>query len=112
MRRRQSRSAGPRRSRPCPQHLLAFGPQPVQTASAPQQVTLTNTGSAALTITNIAVTGTNSSAFVFPNPCGASLAPGANCAITGHLTPATAGPMAATLSIADNASGSPQIDRP
>ncbi len=89
--------------------LLAFGPQPVQTPSAAQQVTLTNTGSAALTITNIAVTGTNSSAFVFPNPCGASLAPGANCAITGHLTPAVAGPMAATLSIADNASGSPQL---
>jgi sugar lactone lactonase YvrE len=89
--------------------LLAFGPQAVQTASAPQQVTLTNTGSAALTITSIAVTGTNSSAFVFPNPCGASLAPGANCAITGHLMPAAAGPMAATLSIADNASGSPQM---
>ncbi len=89
--------------------LLAFGPQAVQSASAPQQVTLTNTGSAALTISSIAVAGTNASAFVFPNPCGASLAPGANCAITGHLTPAAAGPMAATLSIADNASGSPQI---
>jgi sugar lactone lactonase YvrE len=89
--------------------MLAFGPQPVQTASAPQQVTLTNTGSAALTITSIAVAGTNPFAFVFPNPCGASLAPGANCAITGHLTPTAAGPMAATLSIADNASGSPQM---
>jgi sugar lactone lactonase YvrE len=89
--------------------MLAFGPQQVQSASALQQVTLTNTGSAALTISSIAVAGTNSSAFVFPNPCGASLAPGANCAITGHLTPAAAGPMAATLSIADNASGSPQM---
>ena len=37
--------------------MLAFGPQQVQTASAPQQVTLTNTGSAALVITNIAVAG-------------------------------------------------------
>jgi len=89
--------------------LLAFGPQQVLSPSASQQVTLTNTGSAALTITSIAVSGTNSSSFVFPNPCGASLAPGANCAITGHLTPAVAGPMAATLSIADNASGSPQM---
>ena len=89
--------------------LLAFGPQAVQSASAAQEVTLTNAGSAALTITNIAVAGTNSSAFVFPNPCGGSLAPGANCVITGHLTPATAGPMAATLSIADNAAGSPQV---
>jgi sugar lactone lactonase YvrE len=89
--------------------MLAFGPQAVQTASSAQEVTLTNAGSAALTITNIAVAGTNSSAFVFPNPCGGSLAPGANCVITGHLTPAGAGPMAATLSIADNAVGSPQI---
>ncbi|MEI9970292.1 MAG: choice-of-anchor D domain-containing protein [Terracidiphilus sp.] len=37
--------------------ILAFGPQSVQTPSAPQQVTLTNTGSAALTITSIVVTG-------------------------------------------------------
>ena len=89
--------------------ILAFGPQQVQAASAQQQVTLTNTGSAALVITNIAVTGTNSSAFVFPNPCGGSLAPGAICAITGHFTPAGAGPMAATLTISDNAVGSPQV---
>jgi len=88
--------------------MLAFGPQQVQTASAPQQVTLTNTGSAALTITNIAVTGTNSSEFPFPNPCGSSLAAGANCTIAGHFTPAGAGPVTATLTITDNASGSPQ----
>jgi sugar lactone lactonase YvrE len=87
--------------------MLAFGPQQVQMASAQQQVTLTNTGSAALIITNIAVAGTNSSAFVFPNPCGGSLAPGANCAITGHFTPAGAGPMTASLIISDNDAGSP-----
>jgi sugar lactone lactonase YvrE len=89
--------------------MLAFGPQEVTTASAPQQVTLTNTGSAALMITNIVVAGTNSSAFVFPNPCGGSLAAGANCTIAGHFTPAAAGSMAATLTISDNASGSPQV---
>ena len=89
--------------------MLAFGPQQALTASAAQQVTLTNTGSAALTITNIAVAGTNSSAFGFPNPCGSSLAAGANCTIAGNFTPATAGPMAATLTITDNASGSPQV---
>ncbi len=37
--------------------MLAFGAQQALTASAPQQVTLTNAGSAALTITNIAVSG-------------------------------------------------------
>ena len=90
-------------------NMLAFGPQEVTTASAPQQVTLTSIGSAALTIAHIAVAGTNSSAFVFPNPCGGSLAAGANCTIAGHFTPAGAGSMAATLTITDNASGSPQV---
>ncbi|MGB8029464.1 MAG: choice-of-anchor D domain-containing protein [Terracidiphilus sp.] len=89
--------------------MLAFGPQQAQTVSAPQQVTLTNTGSATLTITDITVTGANSSAFIFPNPCGASLAAGAPCTIQGNFTPAAAGPMAATLTITDNASGSPQV---
>jgi hypothetical protein len=37
--------------------MLAFGPQQAQTVSASQQVTLNNTGSAALTITNINCVG-------------------------------------------------------
>jgi len=89
--------------------MLAFGPQQALTTSAPQQVTLTNTGSATLTITNIAVSGASSSAFVFSNSCGASLAAGATCTIQGNFTPAGAGPMAATLTITDNAIGSPQL---
>ncbi len=89
--------------------MLAFGPQQALTVSAAQQVTLTNTGSATLTVTNVAVAGTNSSAFGFPNPCGLSLVAGASCTIAGNFTPATAGPMAATLTITDNASGSPQV---
>ncbi len=89
--------------------MLSFGPQQTETASAPQQVTLTNTGSAALTITSVAVSGANASSFVFPNPCGSSVAAGANCSITGHFTPTGAGAMTATLTITDNASGSPQV---
>ncbi|MGB6744461.1 MAG: choice-of-anchor D domain-containing protein, partial [Terracidiphilus sp.] len=87
---------------------LSFGPQQVGTASASQQVTLTNTGSAALSITNIAVTGANVSAFLFPNPCGSSLAAGANCVIQGTFTPSSTGAMSASISITDNAGGSPQ----
>ena len=88
--------------------MLSFGPQQIETVSAAQQVTLTNTGSAALTITNIAVNGTNASAFAFPDTCAASLAAGASCAIEGQFTPARAGAMTAQLTITDNASGSPQ----
>jgi len=89
--------------------MLSFGPQPVQMPSAQQQVTLTNTGSAALTITSVTVAGANPSAFDFPNPCASTLSAGASCVIQGTFTPATAGPMAATLTITDNASGSPQV---
>lgn len=89
--------------------MVAFGPQQTGTASAQQAVTLTNTGSAALTITNVAVSGTNAAAFAFPSSCGTSLAAGANCIITGNFVPAAAGAMTAKLAITDNAAGSPQM---
>ncbi len=88
---------------------LSFSSQQVQTASASQQVTLINAGTAPLAITSITVTGANASSFAFPNPCGASLAAGASCVIPGNFTPATAGPMSATIAITDNAANSPQI---
>ena len=88
---------------------LSFGSQQVQTASASQQITLTNSGSAPLGISNVIVAGAGASSFVFPNPCSSSLAPGENCAITGHFTPSAAGPLAAQLIITDNAPGSPQL---
>lgn len=87
---------------------LSFGPEAVGTASASQQVTLTNTGGAALSITSINVTGANASSFVFANACGSSLAAGENCMIQGHFTPAMPGALTADLTITDSASGSPQ----
>jgi len=89
--------------------MLAFGAQQTQTASAPQQVTLTNAGSAALTITSIAMSGVNASSFSFPNPCASSLVPGADCVIEGHFTPLEIGAMMAELAITDNANGSPHM---
>jgi sugar lactone lactonase YvrE len=88
---------------------LSFGPQQVQSASSPQQVTLTNSGSAPLTISGIAVTGAPPSVFIFTNPCPSSLAAGVNCVISGHFTPAGAGLAVAKIAIADNAPNSPQL---
>jgi hypothetical protein len=87
---------------------LAFGNQPIDVTSTAQAVTLTNTGNAALTITSLALTGTNASDFAQTNTCGSSLAAGANCTIAVMFTPSLAGTEAASLSITDNASGSPQ----
>jgi fibronectin type 3 domain-containing protein len=76
--------------------------------SAAQTVTLSNTGNAPLSITSLAFTGTNASDFDQSNTCGSSLAAGANCTIVVMFTPSVTGTEAASLSVSDNASGSPQ----
>jgi hypothetical protein len=87
---------------------LAFGNQPIDMTSTAQTVTLSNTGNAALSITSLALTGTNASDFAQTNTCGSSLAAGANCTIAVMFTPSVTGTRAASLSISDNCSGSPQ----
>ena len=76
--------------------------------SAAQTATLTNTGNAALSITGIGITGTNASSFAETNTCGSSLAEGVNCSISITFSPGSAASFTASLSVADNASGSPQ----
>jgi hypothetical protein len=86
---------------------LNFGDQTVGVASAAKTVTLQNTGNVNLSITSIQITGANSADFK-SGTCPSSLAPKASCQISVTFTPAAAGTRNATLSIADNASGSPQ----
>ena len=87
---------------------LTFASQTVGTTSPSQAITLTNSGTAALTITGISVTGTNLGDFAQINTCPASLAAGAQCAINVTFTPTLAGARSAAVNIADNAAGSPQ----
>ena len=87
---------------------MTFASQALGTTSSAQAVTLTNSGGTTLNFTSIALTGTNASDFAQTNTCGSSLAAGANCTIVVMFTPSVAGTEAASLSIADNASGSPQ----
>ena len=90
---------------------LNFGTQTVGSVSpTPQAVTLTNTGNAALSITGIAIGGTDAGDFSLTaqSPCGASVAPGGTCSIQVNFTPGSSGARSATLSISDNASGTPQ----
>jgi hypothetical protein len=83
---------------------LSFSTQFLQTTSAPQTITLTNSGKAALAITNLTATGD----FAQTNTCGTSVAAGGNCAITVSFTPTSAGQRSGTVTIADNAANSPQ----
>ncbi len=72
---------------------------------ASKYVTLTNTGTAALGISSIAVTGPGYSQW---NNCTATLAASAKCTITVTFRTLAARTSYGTLSVTDNASGSPQ----
>jgi hypothetical protein len=65
-------------------------------------VTLSNTGNAALTIENILIDFGDVVAFNQTNNCGASVAAGANCAISVTFTPDWFGTLTSAVSIADN----------
>ena len=84
---------------------LTFAAQQVGTSSATQFVSLTNSGTGALTISGIVVTGNYSQI----NNCPSSLAAGSACAINVTFAPTAAGTHTGTLTISDNATGSPQI---
>ena len=88
---------------------LTFASQTLNTTSASQTITLTNTGNAALTISGITVTGTNPGDFAQTNACPASLAANANCTVSVTFTPTATGARSANVSFADNAAGSPQL---
>jgi hypothetical protein len=87
---------------------LNFPYQVVGTRSAAQSVTLTNTSDFTLMISSIAVTGTNATDFSQTHSCGSSLPPGGECGITVTFVPTKLGPRMASLTITDNAAGTPQ----
>ena len=82
---------------------LTFNPQWVGTSSAPQPVTLSNTGNAPLTITSIAMPPMFSQA----NNCGNSVAASGSCTINVTFGPVYIGPASGTLFITDNSNGGP-----
>ena len=87
---------------------LTFGSTLVGSSNSAPAITLTNTGSGTLTISSIAITGTNATSFSENNTCGTSVAKGASCTITITFKPTEAGTLTAALGITDNAAGSPQ----
>jgi hypothetical protein len=87
---------------------LAFGNQAAGSFSASKSVTLTNSGSGSLTLSSIALTGAQADDFVLSKTCGGSLSAGASCTITVEFAPVSSGSKVASVTITDNASGSPQ----
>jgi hypothetical protein len=73
---------------------------------------LSNTGNAPLSISALALGGTNSGDFIESHTCpvGASLAAGANCSISVRFAPTATGTRSAAVALTSNAAGSPAVD--
>jgi trimeric autotransporter adhesin len=88
---------------------LAFAATTVGSTSAAQAVTVKNTGAGTVTLNSETITGTNATSFIKSGTtCGSSLAAGASCTVSVEFHPAGPGPLTASLSVADSATGSPQ----
>jgi hypothetical protein len=88
---------------------LAFASTAVGSTTAAKVVTIKNSGTATLNLTSETITGTNPTSFIkSATTCGTTLAAAASCTVSVEFKPAAAGALKASLSIADNATGSPQ----
>ena len=83
---------------------LVFPAIPVGTSSPVQTISLTNSGNASLSITNIQSTGN----YTQTNKCPASLSSGSTCVISVTFVPTATGTLSGALTISDSVTGSPQ----
>ena len=88
---------------------LTFAAQAIGTTSAPQSITITNTGSAPLFINSAATRGANPLDFtqVSDGCSGLTLAAGTSCSVSITFSPTASGSRSATFILTDNAAGSP-----
>jgi Domain of unknown function (DUF1929)/Legume lectin domain/PKD domain len=92
-----------------PSGPISFPDTTENVTSSPVVLTVTNSGTAPLNITAVAVTGANAADFAATGTCtGAALAANATCTISATFTPSATGLRQATLQINDNALDSPQ----
>jgi parallel beta-helix repeat protein len=82
---------------------LTFPSQALNTTSSGQTVTVDNTGSTAVSLSQIAASGD----FAETSTCGATLAADASCTVSVTFTPTAAGTQTGSLTIASNAPNSP-----
>jgi hypothetical protein len=80
---------------------LSFGNENLGSTSASQTITVSNTGTAALTILIVGVTGPDAGDFSFTTTCGHSLDASATCMVAVSFRPRAAGSRTASVSFAD-----------
>jgi hypothetical protein len=88
---------------------IAFGNQVVGVTSGSQGITITNTGSADLTINSLTPGGADAGDFVLSGSCTSlpTLSAGASCDLNATFTPGATGPRIATVKIGSTAVNSP-----
>jgi hypothetical protein len=86
---------------------LYFGGVVIGSTSPPKMLTMTNTGSSALTIKNIYVGGLDPADFAETNSCSPSLSAGASCKVALTFTPSAKGSRRAGLGISSPDPASP-----
>ena len=86
---------------------IAATPTALGSTTVTQPVTLTNTGTAALTISSVIPTGPNASDFSQMNSCVGSIAVSATCTLSVSFTPLALGVRAAVLQLVTNAASTP-----
>jgi hypothetical protein len=90
---------------------LAFPNRLIGTTSTPQTVTLTNNGTAPLTIASVALGGVDAGDFVLTNSgggsCAGTLAVGASCTVQVQFRPTAADLRVASVDFTDNSGGQP-----
>jgi hypothetical protein len=82
---------------------ITYAAQAVGTSSAAKTVLVTNDEKTSLTISSVALKGTDPGDFSFKSGCPSSLLPGAYCTLSVTFKPTTTGTRTATLSIVDGA---------
>src|ERR671930_1336293 len=87
---------------------LTFAAQAIGTTSAPQSVTVTNTGNASLFINSAAVPNTLDFTEVNDGCSGLTLAAGTSCSVSITFSPTGTGTRSAAFTLTDNAANSPQ----
>ncbi|HEY1741719.1 MAG TPA: choice-of-anchor D domain-containing protein [Granulicella sp.] len=87
---------------------IAFPNTAIGFTSAAQPVTITNSGSTSVTLSSIAITGTNAADFSQTNDCGSSLAPAASCIVQIIAAPSASSARNAYLGVTSSSPDSPQ----
>ena len=87
---------------------LSFASDAIGVASAAQTVTLTNTGTSPITLSGIALAGSNSGDYsISSTTCGGSLTASSTCTVGVTFTPTAAGTRYADVAISNSASATP-----